>query len=204
MFYFVKTPHWVMKWFSKCVWEIPSHEKVIYLTFDDGPHPEATSFVLDTLKEYGAKATFFCIGKNVIDQPVLYERIITEEHAVGNHTFNHLNGWKTTDSVYMEDIAKAKKYIDSSLFRPPYGKIRLSQSKKLRELGYKIILWTWMSYDFDKSLSAREIISKSRKIKGGDILVFHDNVKANERTKEVLPSLINSIIKQGYRFKTLA
>jgi len=206
MFYFVKTPKWIMKFFSKCVWEIPSQEKIIYLTFDDGPHPEATSFVLDTLKEYGAKATFFCIGKNVIDQPVLYERIITEGHAVGNHTFNHLNGWKTADSVYMEDIAKAKKYIDSSLFRPPYGKITPFQLKLLAKEKFQLtpMMWTVLSGDFDANLSKETCLENVlTTTNSGSIVVFHDSQKAIEKLQFVLPKILDYFKEKGFRFEKI-
>ena len=200
---FFSSPQLIQLLFPNWIWKGPEND-VVYLTFDDGPTPESTPYILGLLKKHDIKASFFCLGEQALKSPELIQRIVGEGHSIGNQTMHHENGWKTKSETYLESIEQSAALIDSKLFRPPYGKIRLSQSKKLRELGYKIILWTWMSYDFDKSLSAREIISKSRKIKGGDILVFHDNVKANERTKEVLPSLINSIIKQGYRFKTLS
>ena len=206
MFYFVKTPQWVMKWLSKCVWEIPSQEKVIYLTFDDGPHPEATYFVLNTLKDYNAKATFFCIGKNVLDQPDLYERIITEGHAVGNHTFNHLNGWKTADSVYMENIAKAKNYIDSSLFRPPYGKITPFQLRLLAKEKFKLtpIMWTVLSGDFDAKLSKESCLENVlTAANNGSIIVFHDSQKALVNLQFVLPKVLNYFKQKGFRFEKI-
>ena len=195
-----------MKWFSKCVWEMPSQETVIYLTFDDGPHPAATPFVLDTLKEYGAKATFFCIGKNVLDEPALYERIITEGHAVGNHTFNHLNGWKTTDAVYMEDIAKAKKYIDSSLFRPPYGKITSFQLRLLAKDKFKMrpIMWTVLSGDFDVKLSKETcLLNVLTTASNGSIIVFHDSQKAFVNLQFVLPKVLNHFEQKGFRFEKI-
>jgi len=200
---FFSSPQLIQLLFPNWIWKGPEND-VVYLTFDDGPTPESTPYILGLLKKHDIKASFFCLGEQALKSPELIQQIVGEGHSIGNHTMYHENGWKTKSETYLESIEQSAALIDSKLFRPPYGKIRLSQSKKLRELGYKIILWTWMSYDFDKSLSACEIISKSRKIKGGDILVFHDNVKANERTKEVLPSLINSIIKQGYQFKTLS
>lgn len=206
MFYFIKTPQWVMNFFSKCVWEMPSHEKVIYLTFDDGPHPEATSFVLNTLKDYNAKATFFCIGKNVLDQPALYERIITEGHAVGNHTFNHLNGWKTADSVYMENIAKAKNYIDSSLFRPPYGKITPFQLRLLAKEKFKLIpvMWTVLSGDFDAKLSKESCLENVlTTTNNGSIVVFHDSQKALVKLQFVLPKFLNYFKQKGFRFEQI-
>jgi peptidoglycan/xylan/chitin deacetylase (PgdA/CDA1 family) len=185
---------------------MPSKEKVIYLTFDDGPHPAATPFVLDTLKEYGAKATFFCIGKNVLDQPALYERIITEGHAVGNHTFNHLNGWKTADAVYMEDIAKAKKYIDSSLFRPPYGKITSFQLRLLAKDKFKMtpIMWTVLSGDFDVKLSKETcLLNVLTTASNGSIIVFHDSQKAFVNLQFVLPKVLNHFEQKGFRFEKI-
>src|SRR5258708_1645988 len=124
MLYLVKTPWWIRRWiYPAYQWSMPGQQKKIYLSFDDGPHPLATTFVLDELKKYNAKATFFCIGKNVAAYPDLYKRILSEGHATGNHTYDHLNGWKTNDKLYFDNIAKAEKYIDSSMFRPPYGRI---------------------------------------------------------------------------------
>src|SRR5450432_1071984 len=123
MFYFVKTPWLLKKFYPSCIWNVPAQKKIIYLTFDDGPHPVATPFVLDELKKYNAKATFFCIGKNVAEHPDIYAKVLNEGHRVGNHTHNHLNGWKSSDSAYFSNIEQAAKYIDSDLFRPPYGRI---------------------------------------------------------------------------------
>jgi peptidoglycan/xylan/chitin deacetylase (PgdA/CDA1 family) len=185
---------------------MPSQEKVIYLTFDDGPHPAATPFVLDTLKDYSAKATFFCIGKNVLDQPALYERIITEGHAVGNHTFNHLNGWKTADAVYMEDISKAKKYIDSYLFRPPYGKITPFQLRLLAKDKFKMkpIMWTVLSGDFDVKLSKETcLLNVLTTASNGSIIVFHDSQKAFVNLQFVLPKVLNHFEQKGFRFEKI-
>src|SRR6476620_3560664 len=123
MFYIVKMPIWVRRLFGKSIWEMPQTKKAIYLTFDDGPHPHITPFVLDELRKYNATATFFCIGKNVAGNPAVFQRIINEGHAIGNHTYDHLDGWKTGNAEYLENILAAKKYIDSDLFRPPYGRI---------------------------------------------------------------------------------
>jgi len=143
MFYLVKTPWWVQQWiYPAYAWSMPAGQKKIYLTFDDGPHPEATPFVLDTLERYQAKASFFCIGKNVAAHPALYKRILLDGHAVGNHTQNHLNGWKTGDADYMANIVEASQYIDSKLFRPPYGRITRFQAKQVQErLGLRIVMW---------------------------------------------------------------
>ena len=131
MKYFVKTPWWLKRIYSSYIWNMKTKEKIIYLSFDDGPHPVATPFVLDELKKYNAKATFFCIGKNVMAEPAIYKRILDEGHAVGNHTHNHFNGWKTKDEIYLEDVREAAKFIDSTLFRPPYGRITSFQAKNI-------------------------------------------------------------------------
>src|SRR5258708_11966210 len=151
MFYLVSTPWWLKKWYSRLVWHMPGREKTLYLSFDDGPHPVATPFVLDELKRYQAKATFFCIGKNVVEYPQIVERLLVEGHRVGNHTHNHLNGWKVGDSDYLANIREAAKYIDSDLFRPPYGRIGAFQAAMLRAapFNYKIIRWDELSANFD-------------------------------------------------------
>lgn len=156
-------------------------EKIIYLTFDDGPHPVATPFVLDTLKKYNAKATFFCIGKNVAQHPDIYKRILLEGHTTGNHTHNHLNGSKNSNEEYIANIKEAKKYIDSNLFRPPYGRITGFQVKLLNR-AFNIIMWDVLSADFDIHLSpekcSRNVIKSARE---GSIVVFHDSEKAFKR-----------------------
>lgn len=207
MFYFIKTPRWLMKCFPSCIWKMPDHEKVIYLTFDDGPHPEATPFVLDTLKEHQAKATFFCIGKNVVEQPVIYQRIVAEGHAVGNHTFNHLNGWKTSDAMYMDNIAKAKQYIDSSLFRPPYGKITPFQLRLLAKGNFKLrpVMWSVLSGDFDGKRSKESCLQNVLKsTENGSIVVFHDSEKAFDKMNYALPKMLVYFKQQGYRFEKIA
>src|SRR5689334_10812552 len=157
MRYFVKTPWWLKKLYPNRVWHIDTKEKAVYLTFDDGPHPEATPFVLDELKKYNALATFFCIGKNVNAYPGIYKRILDEGHTIGNHTQNHLNGWKTSNAVYMNDIAEAAKYIDADLFRPPYGRITSFQAKHLRSAmrgrDAKVVMWDVLSADFDTTIT---------------------------------------------------
>ncbi|MFT3703843.1 MAG: polysaccharide deacetylase family protein [Agriterribacter sp.] len=205
MFYFVKTPWLLKKLYPKGVWNISGKEKVLYLTFDDGPHPQATPFVLDTLSIYNAKATFFCIGKNVQQYPDIYARILNEGHKTGNHTFHHLNGWKTDDKKYFKDIIDTKKYIDSDLFRPPYGRISKLQLKYLTEtFGMNVIMWSVLSGDFDKKIS-RETCLKNVALssKPGSIIVFHDSEKAFEKMKYALPKLLELFSEKGYRFDKL-
>ena len=206
MFYFVKTPWWLKKIYPECTWQMPTNEKVIYLTFDDGPHPVATNFVLEQLKQYDALATFFCIGKNVAMNPLVYQQVIDSGHAVGNHTFNHLNGWKTADSVYLENIKKAKELIDSNLFRPPYGRITKFQLKLLKGGKFKLIpmMWTVLSGDFDMQLSKEKCLENVLKhTTAGSIVVFHDSEKAFEKLTYVLPLVLKHFSSKGYRFEKL-
>ena len=206
MFYFIKTPLWLMKLYRDCIWQMPNNEKIIYLTFDDGPHPAATPFVLNALKRHNAKATFFCIGKNVLDQPEVYTRIISEGHAVGNHTFNHLNGWKTKDEVYLGNIEMAKKYIDSNLFRPPYGRVTKFQLRLLSASRYKFsaIMWTVLSGDFDKGIDNQKCLSNVIAHSGnGSIVLFHDSEKAREKITFALPKVLAHFTDKGYKFRRI-
>lgn len=204
--YLVKTPWWMKRLFPYCIWDIQSKEKTLFLTFDDGPHPEITPFVLEQLKQYNAKATFFCIGNNVNNHPDIYRRLIEEGHAAGNHTQHHLNGWKTEDDLYIKDIQAAAGAIDSSLFRPPYGRIKKSQIKKLHRTrpGTKIIMWNILAGDWDAAVSPEKCYSRVQKrITDGDIIVFHDSEKAWDRMSHCLPRLLHDFSQQGYRFEAI-
>ena len=206
--YFVKTPWWLKKIYSSYIWSVDTKEKIIYLSFDDGPHAVATPFVLDELKKYNAKATFFCIGKNVVAEPAIYKRILDEGHAVGNHTYNHFNGWKTKDDVYLDDVREAGKFIDSIMFRPPYGRITSFQAKNiyaaLKKTVVKIIMWDVISGDFDNTLNGdqclQNVILNTTK---GSIVVFHDSKKAFSRLEFLLPEVLKFFEKKGYRFERL-
>lgn len=211
MLYFTRTPLLLKKMYPSCIWNYSRDEKKIYLTFDDGPHPVATPFVLDTLSEYKAKATFFCIGKNVVNHPDIYKRIISEGHAVGNHTHNHLNGWKTPDVEYIMNISEAGKYIDSKLFRPPYGKITRFQIRLLtasenakQKSVFDIIMWDVLSGDFDLSLSAdscaKKVINNAR---AGSIVVFHDSEKAMPRMQKSLKESLKYFSENGFAFEVI-
>ncbi|CAN5406648.1 polysaccharide deacetylase family protein [soil metagenome] len=206
MFYFIKTPRWLRKLYKSCVWEMPANEKIIYLTFDDGPIPEITDFVLNQLKIYKAEATFFCIGKNVMEFPEIYKRIITDGHAVGNHTFNHMDGWKTKDEVYLSNIEAAKKLIDSRLFRPPYGKITKFQIRALANKKYQLtpIMWTVLSGDFDAKFPPAKCLQNVLKYTdSGSIVVFHDSEKAAPNMKYALPEVLRIFSEKGYRFEKI-
>ena len=199
--------------YPSLIWEKPTKEKILYLTFDDGPHATATPFVLDELKKYNAKATFFCIGKNVAEHPGIYRRIIEEGHRAGNHTYNHLNGWKTKDEIYFQNVFEAAKYIDSDLFRPPYGRVTkfqaavLQQSGKVPAIGkqaFKIIMWSLLSGDFDTKLSPAGCLQNIiLHAKPGYIIVFHDSTKAWERMSYTLPQVLEYFNSKGYRFLPL-
>ena len=206
MFYLLKTPKWVRKLYGGTIWQMPETDRNIYLTFDDGPHPVITPLVLDELSKYDAKATFFCIGKNVQSFPAIYKRILDEGHAVGNHTFDHLNGWKTDTEDYKSDILKAGKYIDSDLFRPPYGRITRKQQKDLTSLNppFKIIMWSILSGDFDVNLSPQQCYENVKKnTTSGSVIVFHDSEKAKERMSYTLPLLLKYFNEKGYSFKQI-
>ena len=206
MFYLKKTPWFFKKFYQGRTWNIPTDEKILYLTFDDGPHPEATPFVLEQLKKYNAKATFFCVGKNVAENFSVYERIIAEGHKVGNHTYNHLNGWKTDDKIYIEDIAKAAKIIDSDLFRPPYGRITKFQIKAIsgEKLHLKAIMWDVLSGDFDPKVNGENcFLNVINNAKPGSIVVFHDSLKSFATLKEGLPRVLKYYTEKEYRFAIL-
>lgn len=206
MFYLVKTPWWVKKWiYPNYLWSMPRNQKKIYLTFDDGPHPLATAFVLDALKKYNAAATFFCIGKNVVAHPEIYKQILLDGHATGNHTNDHLNGWKTEDKIYFENIIQASKYIDSKLFRPPYGHISGFQAKLAAEkMDFKIIMWSVLSADFDIAITPQKCWRNVKRSAGnGSVIVFHDSEKAMERMQYALTETLEYFSNKGFVFEKL-
>lgn len=207
--YLVKTPWWLRAIYPQLVWKIPTKEKIIYLSFDDGPHETATPFVLDTLAKYNAKASFFCIGKNVLRYPEIYAQIQAQGHAVGNHTQHHANGWKVSDAHYLAEVNEAATLIESTLFRPPYGRITQSQIKKiiqtpLTPTGYKIIMWSVLSGDFDLTISPAACTANViNNVQAGSIVVFHDSTKAWERMHYALPCVLEHFTQLGYRFEAL-
>jgi len=208
MFYFVKTPGWLKKIYDSYIWSIPGNDKILYLTFDDGPHPEATPFVLRELKKYHVLATFFCIGKNVVAYPDIYDQILREGHSVGNHTYNHLNGWKTNNDNYLKDIALASDEINSYLFRPPYGRITSFQAKNLKPVMKgkepKVIMWDVLSGDFDTACSPQQCLANVLFASvPGSIIVFHDSEKAFSRLEYALPRVLQYFSEKGYLFKSL-
>jgi peptidoglycan/xylan/chitin deacetylase (PgdA/CDA1 family) len=208
MKYFVRSPWWLKKLYPSYVWNVRTKEKIVYLTFDDGPHPEVTPFVLNELRKHDALATFFCIGKNVVAHPEIYKQILDEGHTTGNHTHNHLNGWKVTDDAYLKDIVEASRHIDSALFRPPYGRITSFQAKNLsaamKGKKAKVIMWEVLSADFDDNISAKECLQNVVfKSAPGSIIVFHDSEKAYSKLQYVLPRVLQFFAENKYRFEAL-
>ncbi|MBL6657959.1 MAG: polysaccharide deacetylase family protein [Flavobacteriales bacterium] len=189
--------------FPSLIWNFSSEEKVIYITFDDGPHPELTPFILQELDKHKAKATFFLLGKEVDLYPSLLNDILQKNHSVGNHTYSHLNGWKTKNREYFSDTDKCHAILSSKLFRPPFGRIKPSQIWRLRKT-FKIIMWDVLSWDFHKAISPKKcfkIIKK--KTKNGSIIVFHENDKAISNVKYCLPKILDYYAKEGYKFRAI-
>jgi len=207
-YYLVKTPWWLKRIYPDYIWNIETKEKTLYLTFDDGPHPEITPFVLRELKRYDALATFFCTGKNVVTYPDIYKRIHDEGHSTGNHTYNHLNGWKTDNDTYFKDVLEASKVIDSRLFRPCYGRITSFQAKNLKPVMKgkepKIIMWDVLSGDFDIACTPEQCLSNVVFASvPGSIIVFHDSEKAFPRLEYALPRMLKYFAEKGYSFRAI-
>ena len=193
-------PRMVTWLFPNRVWQIPTAQKEIFLSFDDGPHPRITPLVLDMLATHGAKASFFCIGDRVKRFPGIYQRILDEGHAIGNHTFHHLNGWKTNDADYLTNITEAALCIDSRLFRPPYGRIKGSQARAIVAKGFKTIMWTVLSGDYDAKLNPAQCANRVlENIEPGFIILFHDAEKAEKNMLFALEKLLEACKIQGFR-----
>lgn len=209
---FAKTPTLLTKVYPDCLWKVPTSEKKIYLTFDDGPIPEITPFVLDELKKRSAKATFFCIGTNVAANPELFKRIIREGHSTGNHTYDHLNGWNTSDKEYFENIEKCGQVVlpllpdegrMPTLFRPPYGKLKPSQYTSLKT-KYKLVMWDVLSYDFDLTITGEQVLNNVLKnTEAGSVIVMHDSLKAKEKVEYALPKMLAHFTEKGFMFEAL-
>lgn len=202
--FFVKIPFWIKLFYPSLVWNKDRAEKKIYLTFDDGPNDTATTYVLNELKRHNAFATFFCIGKNVESNADVYNRIINDGHTVGNHTQNHVNGWNVSCHEYLENITKAKEKIDSTLFRPPYGRVKRSQIKALKKMGFEIIMWDVLSGDFDLNLSNEDCLKNVlQNAQSGSIIVFHDSEKAFSKLKYTLPKVLEHLSNKGFVFSSI-
>ena len=203
MKYLYKTPQLLKWYYPSLIWDFTTAEKCVYLTFDDGPTKEYTLWILEELEKYNAKATFFCIGNNVENYPKEFEEIIQQGHSVGNHTYNHMNGWNNSLLSYMRDVRKCETVFNSTLFRPPHGRMSNKQRAVLSK-EFKVIMWDVLSGDFDTSLSGEEcadaVIDHTT---NGSIIVFHDSKKAAERLKNALPIVLETLTAQGYTFKAI-
>jgi len=198
-----QVPDFVRWFYQGVIWRKQPHEKALYLTFDDGPVPEVTPWVLDKLDELEVKATFFCVGDNVNKYPELYREILLKGHSVGNHTFHHLNGFKVEHEQYLNDVEQASQLIDSRLFRPPYGKLT-RREKKILEQKFQIVLWDVISYDYDRNLSPSQVLENVKQnSRNGSVILFHDSVKAKNNMLSVLPDAINFLLAKGFRFERL-
>lgn len=204
-----KSPFFLPWLYADLIWKIPTEEKKLYLTFDDGPVPHVTEFVLAELKKFQAKATFFCIGDNVRKHPEVFSMVVNDGHAIGNHTFNHLKGWATPVKTYVDNVKLCEKELSSnnyqlpiSLFRPPYGRITRSQIKALRD--YKIIMWDVLTHDYAKEISQQRCLNGSiAATRAGSIIVFHDSLKAEKNMKYALPRFLDHFSNQGFKFESI-
>jgi len=229
--YLVKTPKLLKLLFKKRLWAFSSKQKIMYLTFDDGPIPEVTPWVLEQLKKHQAKATFFCIGKNIEENPAVFDRIYMEGHTIGNHTQNHLNANLTSSESYLDNVLKAQEAINERiknleqsedkreissiknqnlpllntfLFRPPYGKLSSIKAKALQKRGFQIVMWDLLSADFDLFISKEKCLANVLKnAKKGSIVIFHDSKKAESNLRYALPKVLTHYSKMGYVFKAI-
>jgi len=209
--YWVKTYRIIKKFFTGFVWSMPkTGSKTVYLTFDDGPVPQATPWVLEVLKQHNIKATFFCIGDNIEKHPDTFKQVINDGHTIGNHTFNHLNGWNTDYEAYIANFIQCERTIQSrhgstvKVFRPPYGKIKTAQAKEVRKMGYKIIMWDVLSADFDQTITPQQCLANViNNVADGSIIIFHDSIKASVNLRYALPQAIAHLKERGFSFGVL-
>ncbi len=198
-------PFWLRMVYPGFIWRMPTREKVLYLTFDDGPIPDVTEQVLETLESHHAQATFFCIGDNVRKHPSIFKKIKKEGHSVGNHTFNHLSGWKNDDARYLENVQLCARQMatETTLFRPPYGRIKRSQARLLRP-EHKIVMWDVLSGDFSPNLSPERCLAKTIEYgRSGSVVLFHDSHKARRNMEYALPRMLDHFGNLGYEFRSI-
>ena len=202
--YLVKTPQFIQSLFPNFIWKIPGNDAILYLTFDDGPIPNVTPWVLSLLKQFNAKATFFCVGENAATHPEIIQDILAGNHSIGNHTYHHLNGWRTSTKKYLENVEQCKQVLPpTKLFRPPYGKLKLSHYSLITS-HYSLIMWDVLSKDYDQNISPekcfRNVLSKT---KAGSIVVFHDSLKAKKNLYYTLPKVLEHFTKEGFEFSSI-
>lgn len=201
--YLVKTPKFIQTLLPQFLWKVPTQDKVLFLSFDDGPIPEVTPWVLEQLRDYDARATFFCVGDNVRKHPDLYKQVQDAGHATGNHTYHHLNGWEEDNIRYFHNVRKAARLTSSRLFRPPYGRLKPRQVQFLQR-HYNIVMWDILSGDFDPELSDEQCLSNVVDHAGpGSIVVFHDSLKASGKLHYVLPRVLEHFRAKGFRFEAI-
>lgn len=201
--FFEQLPEVIRGIYKGVLWRKDPLVKKIYLTFDDGPIPEVTPWVLDILDTYGVKATFFCVGENVARYPDLYRSILERGHRTGNHTYNHVRGLFHNSEKYLSNIELAAKYIDSNLFRPPHGDMKWSQLRKLRK-HYQVVQWDVISRDYNSDLKPEEVLEiVKRYTRNGSIIVFHDSIKAEGNMRYAMPKAVEFLLQNGYEFDTL-
>lgn len=202
--YLTKTPKLIQSLFPGFAWRVPTTDNVLYLTFDDGPIPEVTPWVLDTLADYDAQASFFCVGHNIDKHPEVFRRLLAEGHTVGNHTYNHLSGWATDNLPYFHNVRRCAKLVRSEFFRPPYGKLKPRQTQFIQR-HYQIVMWDVLSGDFDEAVSKEQVFLNVVKNAGpGSIVVFHDSLKSEEKLRYALPRVLAHFSDLGYRFEALS
>lgn len=202
---FIEQPSFFLRCFyPHALWRMDRREKVVYLTFDDGPIPEATPFILDTLDKFQAKATFFMVGDNACKYPHLLHEVKMRGHRIGNHTFNHLSGFRHWTWTYLANIRKAETVLQTELFRPPHGWMRLTEYRVLRHCGYKVVMWDVITRDYSKLMTAEDIVNNvKRYTRPGSIITFHDSLKSIEKLKHALPESLMWLAQQGYGFRVI-
>ena len=205
---YYKVSSFIQRYFYRYMWRMTPSENAIYLTFDDGPNDIVTPQVLEILSNQNVPATFFCVGENIQKYPTIVERIVSEGHSIGNHTHNHIKGWNYPSKEYLLNVEKAQfaiqPFANTTLFRPPYGRISKKQGTELIQLGFKIVMWDILSYDYNKHIHIENCIKNiSKKTRNGSIIVFHDSLKAQAQLLQILPIYIENMIQKGFIFKAL-
>ena len=199
----IEQPAVFLRWiYPHALWRMDKREKAVYLTFDDGPIPEATPFILDTLERYGAKATFFMVGENARKYPHLLAEVKARGHRIGNHTNNHIGGFRWWSWLYLANVVEANKVLHTNLFRPPHGWMKMMQYRVLRHCGFRVVMWDVVTRDYSRRLTAEDVLNNVRRYtRPGSIITFHDSLKSIDNLKHALPEALQWLIQEGYEFK---